>query len=65
VSHEDPQKVTAFREWLSETYRISVVLHGGKVHDYLGMIFDYSLKGKVMVNMMDYIKNIWTSQKRL
>ncbi len=32
--------------------------HQGKVHDYLGMIFDFLAKGKVMVTMMEYIKNI-------
>ncbi len=32
--------------------------HRGKVHDYLGMIFDFSAKGKVMVTMVEYIKNI-------
>jgi hypothetical protein len=35
-----------------------VVSHRGKVHDYLGMIFDYSRRGKVMGNMMEYTKNI-------
>jgi hypothetical protein len=30
------------------------------VHDYLGMIFDFSVKGKVMINMVKYIKNIIT-----
>jgi hypothetical protein len=38
--------------------------HWGKVHDYLGMIFDFSLKGKVMVTMMEYIKNIITRGDR-
>ena len=32
--------------------------HQGKVHDYLGMIFDFSAKGKVMFTMMDHIKKI-------
>ncbi len=32
--------------------------HRGEVHDYLGMIFDFSVKGKVVVTMMEYIKNI-------
>ncbi len=35
-----------------------MVTHWGKVHDYLGMIFDFSPKGKVMVTTMEYIKNI-------
>jgi hypothetical protein len=58
VSHEDPKEVTAFREWLSKTYRILVVSHRGRVHNYLGMIFDYSCKGMVVVNMTEYINNI-------
>jgi hypothetical protein len=37
---------------------VAVVTHRGKVHNYLGMIFDFSAKGKVMVTMMEYIKNI-------
>ena len=32
--------------------------HWGKVHNYLGMIFNFLAKGKVMVTMMEYIKNI-------
>ncbi len=28
------------------------------MHDYLDMIFDFSAKGKVMVTMIEYIKNI-------
>ena len=37
---------------------MAVAAHRGKVHDYLGMIFDFSVKGKVMVTMMEYIKSI-------
>jgi len=35
-----------------------VATHRGKVHDYLSMIFDFLAKRKVMVTMMEYIKNI-------
>jgi hypothetical protein len=49
VSHCDPAQVTFFGEWLSEKYGVAVATHLGKVHDYLGMIFDFSPKGKVMV----------------
>ena len=28
------------------------------VHDYLGMIFNFSVKGQVIINMIKYIKNI-------
>jgi hypothetical protein len=30
----------------------------GKVHDYLGMVLDFSTPGQVVVNMVDYVKNI-------
>ena len=30
----------------------------GEVHYYLGMIMDFSQEGKVMVNMIEYIKSI-------
>ncbi len=46
VSHIDPQEITKFGNWLSTTYGVSVATHQGKVHDYLGMIFDFSTKGK-------------------
>jgi hypothetical protein len=40
VSHEDPAEVTAFGEWLSETYGVTIATHRSKVHDYLRMILD-------------------------
>ena len=60
VSHCDPAQVTItiFGEWLSRKYGVAVATHRGEVHDYLGMIFDFSVKGKVVVTMMEYIKNI-------
>jgi len=58
VSHCDPAQVTIFGEWLSEKYGVAMATHRGKVHDYLGMIFDFLPKGKVMVTMIEYIKNI-------
>jgi hypothetical protein len=58
VSHCDPAQVTIFGEWLSKKYGVAVATHRRKVHDYLGMIFDFLVKGKVMVTMMEYNKNI-------
>ena len=57
-SHVDPKVSTEFGEWLSATYGVLVVSHRGKVHDYLGMIMDFLQEGKVMVNMIEYIKSI-------
>jgi hypothetical protein len=58
VSHCDPAQVTIFGEWLSKKYGVAVATHRGKVHNYLGMIFDFLAKGKVMVTMVEYIKDI-------
>jgi hypothetical protein len=58
VSHCDPAQGTIFREWQSKKYGVAMATHRGKVHDYLGMIFDFSVKVNVMVTMMVYIKNI-------
>jgi hypothetical protein len=58
VSHVDPKENTRFGDWLSETYGMTVVARQGAVHDYLEMMFDFSVKGKVMINMIKYIKII-------
>ena len=35
-----------------------LTIHQGKNHDYLGMWLDFSLDGKVQVEMFDYINNM-------
>jgi hypothetical protein len=44
VSHCNPEQATVLRDWLSERYRVVVATHQGKIHYYLGMIFDFSAK---------------------
>ncbi len=58
VLHLDSNQVTIFGDWLSKKYGVPVATHRGKVHDYPGMIIDFSAKRKVMVTMIEYIKNI-------
>jgi hypothetical protein len=60
VSHVDSDEITKFGNWLSNTYGVSVAAHRGKVHDYLGMVFDFSKEGRVVINMVEYIKNVIT-----
>jgi hypothetical protein len=47
VSHIDPTEVTCFGNWLSGKYGVTIGGHRGKIHDYLGMILNYSHKGKI------------------
>ncbi len=60
VSHMNPGEITIFGKWPNATYGVTVTTRRGKVHGYLGMILDYSKKKKVMINMIEYIKNINT-----
>ena len=57
-SHKFASVNTNFLRWLNEKYGKygKVVATRGKVHDYLGMTFDYRTKGKVKIDMSDYIK---------
>ena len=52
-SHINPKVNDDFDEWLQAKYgeHGKVKAHPGKVHDYLGMIFEYKDKGKVKVDM--------------
>ena len=56
-SHVNASVNDEFYKWLNKMYGQygDVTQHRGKVHDYLGMNFDYSEKGKVKVDMIDYV----------
>ena len=55
-SHVDAKVNYKFLEWLKEKYRKigKLKVTRGKMHTYLGMIFDYRTKGKVRVDMRKY-----------
>jgi len=56
-SHKDAQVNTEFLAWMNEKYgkHGEVKATRGKIHDYLGMTFDFSQKRKVMVGMEKYM----------
>jgi len=49
-----------FLKWLNTKYgkHGEVKATRGKRHEYLGMTIDFSTKGKVMIDMCDYIRNM-------
>ena len=59
-SHKDTSVNDKFGIWLQKTYgqHGKVKLTRGKVHDYLGMIFDYTEKGIVRVDMTNYVADM-------
>jgi hypothetical protein len=59
-SHVEKEVNDQFEKWLNKKYGAhgKVKVTRGETHDYLGMTFDYSKKGKVIVDMSEYISNM-------
>jgi hypothetical protein len=60
ISHVDSDVVTKTISTINQEFgkEAPITVKRGKVHDYLGMTLDYSMKGKVMVKMLDYVENM-------
>jgi hypothetical protein len=58
MSHEDAKKVTRLITWLKSIYGEDMRVSRGRVHDYLGMILDFTNKGEAKVTMIDYLKGV-------
>ena len=60
ISHVDPDMVTEVIEQFELEFGAEVLLTKmrGKVHEYLGMVIDYSTPGKAKFSMVDYVKDM-------
>ena len=60
VSHKSSTVVDQFIQQMEETFGKEgpLTISRGKVHDYLGMILDYSVEGSVIIRMESYINNM-------
>jgi hypothetical protein len=60
LSHVDQNVLEGVAEKLNAKYgqEAPLVIHRGKVHEYLGMTIDYSEDGKVKFMMGDYVQGI-------
>ena len=60
ISHVDKEVLEDLFKQLDGAFRNDgpLTIHRGKKHDYLGLWLDYSLDGKVQVQMFDYIDNM-------
>ena len=60
ISHVKPNVVTKVIKQLEAEFGIEAPLAEtrGKVHEYLGMILDFTTPGKVMVSMKDFIERM-------
>ena len=60
ISHAHSQVVTDIINQLEQEFgkEAPLTIRRGKIHDYLGMMLDFSLPGKVQIKMEDYISNM-------
>jgi len=63
ISHKDKDVVNEVLDYLSKRYgkEAPLTVNRGKTHRYLGMMLDYSMSGKVQINMSDYIDEMLKS----
>ena len=63
ISHVDPQVLEEIVQTIKKEFGTGselgypLTVNRGKIHDYLGMVLDYSNPGKVIIDMKQYIKN--------
>ena len=58
ISHVDKGEILKFVKCIKDIYGDNLVENVGKVHDYLGMTFDYAFGGEVQINMCKYLSSI-------
>jgi Reverse transcriptase (RNA-dependent DNA polymerase) len=60
VSHINKMHIDDFITWIKQTYGSigEVKTTRGKIHEYLGMKLDYSVKRQVTIDMVDYVKKM-------
>jgi hypothetical protein len=58
LSRMDTAIVARVINWLKSIYGKDMRVSRGGVHDYLGMMFDFTNKGDVKVSMVDYLKGV-------
>lgn len=62
MSHADPEANDKFYKWAEKKQGSKELghakVHRGKTHDFLGMILDYGVKGKLQVDMKHCIRKM-------
>ena len=58
ISRTSNEAISQFLRVLKDIYGDNLAENTGKVHGYLGMIFDFSDRDKVKINMTKYLTNV-------
>ena len=68
LSHREPKVMDKMITWLRQEYESifeegsgKMTVSRGKVHKYLGMTLDYTVRGQVKISMFDYVDEILTA----
>ena len=64
VATTNPSAITTLHQELTDKYG-DVKIHTGKIHNYLGMQFDFSIEGEVSISMQAYVDKLleeWKDQ---
>jgi hypothetical protein len=68
LSHRKPKVMDNMIKWLRHEYESifedgsgQMTVSRGKVHKYLGMTLDYTVRGQVKITMFDYVEEILTA----
>ena len=55
ISHTSNNAISQFLRALKDIYGDNLAENTGKVHDYLGMIFDFGDRDKIKINMSKFL----------
>jgi hypothetical protein len=58
MSHVSCNEIMKIVQEIKNIYGENLTKNSGKVHDYLGMTFDFSFTKEVKVNMWDYLRKV-------
>ncbi len=58
ISYTSSEAISQFLRTLKDIYWDNLAETTGSVHDYLGMIFDFSEQDKVKINMTEYLSKV-------
>ena len=58
ISHTSNEAISQFLKALKDIYGDNLAENTGKVQDYLGMIFNFSDRDKVKINMTKYLSKV-------
>jgi hypothetical protein len=68
LSHRKKKVMYTMIEYLLEEYESifddrtgAMAVSRGKIHKYLGMALDYTIRGQVKITLFDYVDNILTA----